>query len=1184
MTTDTQVKDFIERWAASSAHERGNCQPFFIELCALLDVEPPDPAAEKRPEYCFEKGVKIVHADGAETTGFVDFYKRGYFVIEAKQGSEAGDAKIGTARRGTEGWRKAMRAAFGQAHRYAHELPEGLPPFLITCDVGHVFEVWRGFSGHYGDYGARKTIPLADLAKPKTLEFFRLIFTEPSALDPSLKAARVTREVAGHLAELARELEPKHGPEATSAFLMRCIFTMFAEDVALIPEGIFTKATEDHWIPTPETFQDDVSRLWEAMDKGLPFGFGQKLLQFNGGLFASTEALPLTRAQLERLLEAARCDWADVEPTIFGTLVERALDPVDRERLGAHFTPREYIERLIRPAVMEPLREDWTVALGLVRQIMDKGDEEPPEKEKEEARKILREFHAKLCKVRILDPACGSGNFLYVTFSLMKALEWEVLRELIDLGETQVGMEMEQVSVNPSQFAGLEVNPRAREIADLVLWIGYLQWHRRARGDVQPVEPVLREYKNIVCTDAVLAWDDRTERLDDEGNPVTVWDMRTYKESPVTREMVPDETARAPVYDYTNACEAVWPEADFVVSNPPFVGNKMMRKALGDGYSEALRQTYKRVPGTADLVMFWWDKAARLARAGRLRRFGFITTNSITQTSNRKVMLPHLAAKKAPLAITWAIPDHPWVADGADVRISMTVGVRADRLRAKPTLGEVAFEGGRRSEGPRDRPIEVKYRGVQTIHPDLSGGANVAGARPLLANQGLSFMGMTLIGKGFRLSADEVRSLGYDSANLPTVIRPHMNARELTQKGTGAFVIDLFGLSAEEARDNYPTLYQRLLERVKPERDQNKDRIPREKWWIFGRPRPDLRDALDGLAQYITTPETSKHRFFVFAPSELCPDHALYAVALDDPFVLGVLSSRFQSEWSLAAGSWMGIGNDPRWRNARCFDPFPFPDATDDQKVRIRDIAERLDAHRKRVTGWWLDDVAEVPMAADARPHAGRTPTTAESLADQDSDARGIHLTAMYNALERLRQIARGEGPPLTDKERAFHDAALIGVLKSLHDDLDGAVADAYGWPADLDDEEILERLVALNAQRAAEEAAGYVRWLRPEFQAPDEVKAAEEQITLVEEVKPEVIEAIERVPWPKGAATQLAAVRDLLAANEGTWTVETVAGRFTYAHKATVQRHLETLEVLGLLVGYDEGEERRWTVKEMVQ
>ena len=1174
MPSDAQIKDFIERWAASSAHERGNCQPFFIELCALLDVEPPDPAAGKRPDYCFEKGVKIVHADGAETTGRIDFYKRGHFVIEAKQGSETGDVKVGTARRGTEGWRKAMRAAFGQAHRYAHELPEGLPPFLITCDVGHVFEVWRGFSGHYGGYGARKVIALADLAKPETQEFFRQVFTDPMSLDPALKAARVTREVAGHLAELARELEPEHGAEATSAFLMRCIFTMFAEDVALIPGEMFTGAVEEHWLPAPETFQDGVAHLWRAMDKGLPFGFSGKLLRFNGGLFASTEALPLTKAQLARLLEAARCDWADVEPTIFGTLVERALDPAERERLGAHFTPREYIERLIRPAVMEPLREDWTVALGLVRQIMDKGDEEPTGKEKEEARKILRDFHVKLCKVRILDPACGSGNFLYVTFSLMKALEWEVLRELIDLGETQVGMEIEQVSVNPSQFAGLEANPRAREIADLVLWIGYLQWHRRARGDVQPVEPVLREYKNIVCTDAVLTWDERTPRLDDAGTPISVWDQRTYKESPVTGELIPDDSSRVAVYEYTNAREAEWPEADFVVSNPPFLGKARLRRALGDSYSDALQAAYPQVPDNADLVMYWWWKAARLVVGGKLRRFGLITTSSITQAINRKVIA---AAAKKGTRILWAIPNHPWVEAGAAVRIAMTVGAMS-KGGSPAVLGAVQ-DGEIAGEEPDARAVKVAFRKVEEIRIDLSGGADVVSTFPLASNKGISSVGLVLFGKGFIVDDPEAALVE------PQMLHPLVNGRVLMHSVAPPRVIDSYPLEEEGLRSAAPHAYQWLLNRVKPARDVIRDPGSRKRWWRFGRDKLELRRALGSLSRYIATSEVARHRVFVFLDTHVLADHKLVAVASDDAFTLGVLSSRIHVTWALAAGGRLGVGNDPVYVRTKCFDPFPFPEATEEQKIRIRDIAERLDAHRKRVTGWWLDEPSAVPRSAEEHRTVGGVIVPPDRPTTKDSGTPRIHLTGVYNALERLRQIERDGGPPLTDKERTFHDAALIGVLKSLHDDLDAAVADAYGWPVDLDDEEILERLVALNAQRAAEEAAGRVRWLRPEFQAPDEVKAADEQITLVEEVKPEVIEAIERAPWPKGAAAQLAAVRDLLAANEGTWTVETVASRFTHAHRATVERHLVTLEVLGLLVGYDhEGEERRWTVGTMVQ
>ena len=355
---------------------------------------------------------------------------------------------------------------------------------------------------------------------------------------------------------------------------------------------------------------------------------------FNGGLFEDAKALPLTSDQLQLLIEAARADWRDVEPAIFGTLLVRALDPVERHKMGAHFTPRAYVERLVLPTVIEPLRAEWESAMAAALLLAEGG-------KRAEALAEVRAFQRRLASVRILDPACGSGNFLYVTLEHLKRLEGEVLEVLRKLGQEQALLELEGEIVRPEQFHGIEVNPWAAAIAELVLWIGYLQWHLRTRGDLHGLpEPILRNLHNIECRDAVLAWDAVEPLLDVDGRPVTRWDGRTTKTHPVTGEQVPDETARVPAYRYINPRPAAWPEADFIVGNPPFIGNKRMRAVLGDGYVEALRKTHPDVPATSDYVMYWWNHAAKLIKSQRAHRFGLVTTNSISQSFNRQVRRP----------------------------------------------------------------------------------------------------------------------------------------------------------------------------------------------------------------------------------------------------------------------------------------------------------------------------------------------------------------------------------------------------------------------------------------------------------------------------------------------------------------------------------------------------------------
>jgi len=1138
VTSSPYINGFIERWASSGAAERANYQIFLTELCDVLDVSRPKPtkADEDENAYVFEKAVTFHHGDGTTSTGRIDLYKRGSFVLEAKQGSEqhtqpqAGliprtrRTRRGTAVRGTQGWDEAMMAARGQAEQYARALPvsEGRPPFLIIVDVGHSIALYSEFSRTGGAYvpfpdSTSFRFSLRDLEREEIRELLRTVWDNPLALDPSTRSARITRDIAERLARLAKSLEASgHKPERVAAFLMRAIFTMFAEDVHLIPKASFNELLES-LRGQVSIFPDMVESVWRAMAEG---GFSptlrQKLLRFNGGLFESAEALPVTDEQLELLIEASRADWRDVEPAIFGTLLEQALDPIERHRLGAHYTPRAYVERLVMPTVIEPLREEWAAAQAAAVTLAKQGN-------LKDAVAEIRSFHERLCQTRVLDPACGTGNFLYVTLEHMKRLEGEVLTALADFGEQQNVL----LTIDPHQLLGIEVNPRAAAIADLVLWIGYLQWHFRTRGDALPQEPVLKKFHNIENRDAVLNYDGVEVVTDERGEPVTRWDGRTTKPHPVTGEFVPDETARVPVLRYTNPRRAEWQAADFIVGNPPFIGNSRMRDALGDGYVEALRRTYDNVPETSDYVMYWWERAAQLVREGGVRRFGLIATNSIRQAFNRRVIENHLSAEK-PLSLVFAVPDHPWgdTANGAAVRISMTVGQAGEH---EGNLAKVAREERGNEEG---LSVELAERAGK-IYADLTIGANVAGAQPLKANSKVSNTGMKLHGMGFIVTPQQAAQLGIGRVQgLEKYIHLYKTGRDLAQNPRELMVIDLFGLEIAEVRKRFPEVYQWVLERVKPERDQNNRALYRDRWWIFGEPRSDFRPALEGLQKFITTARTAKHRVFAFLPSNTLVESEVVTIALDDAYFLGVLSSRIHVAWALAAGSRLGVGNDPRYNTSRCFDTFPFPGTTHEQKQRIREIAESLDAHRKR----------------------------------QQAQHSRLTITEMYNVLASLRA-----GEPLNPRERVIHEQGLVSVLKGLHDDLDKAVCDAYGWAHDVSDDEILERLVALNHERAAEEARGLVRWLRPEYQHP--AGATQSALDMKdEETKQATPKAGAKQPFPSNLAEQARAVRNALVSYSGIVTPAQLAKTFQRGRADRIEELLQTLVLLGQARQVEEG------------
>ena len=1147
------LQAFIDRWKASRASERANFQLFIAELCDELGLPHPEPATDvtAHNDYVFERNVTFSEGDGQASTGRIDLYRRDGFVMEGKQGSDAAllteaeqlkgsrhKRKMGTARRGTRAWEQAMERAKNQALGYARSLPSdhGWPPFLVVVDVGYCFDLYADFARQGKAYtpfpdARRFRLLLDDLVQEDVRETLRLLWTDPQALDPARRSARVTRHLAERLALLAASLETAgHDAGAVAHFLMRCLFTMFAEDVGLLPARSFTGLLERYRHPDKvDLFPKAVRALWQTMDTGgFSPGLEAELPRFNGHLFREAEALPVSEAGLDLLIEAAQADWADVEPAIFGTLLERALDPRERHKLGAHFTPRAYVERLVIPTVVEPLRAEWTAtqAAALAREAG--GDDKGAAEE-------IRAFHRRLCSVRVLDPACGSGNFLYVALEHMKRLEGEVLNVLggytggqMLLGTAEAAHDMtEGRTVTPRQFLGLEINPRAAAIAEVVLWIGYLQWHLRTYGDTSSLsEPILRDYATIREQDAVLAYDERIPCLDADGKLVTHWDGQTTKRHPVTGEEVPDETAQVPVYDYTHPFAAEWPEAEFIVGNPPFIGTAKMREALGDGYTEALRRTYSEVPNSADFVMYWWHKAALAVREGEAERFGFIATNSLRQTFNRRVLENHMGGKP-PLSLVFAIPDHPWVDAGlgAAVRISMTVGQAGEQ---EGRLQRVTTEEKTDELGRNVRLDE--YDGK--IQPDLTVGADVSSAVPLKANKDISSTGVKLHGAGFIVKPDEAEALGLGRiGGLEDYIRPYRHGRDITQRPRGVWVIDLDGLQEKEVRDRFPEVYQWVYERVKPERDHNRERYRRENWWLFGRPNTKLRASLVGLPRYIATSETAKHRFFVFLDESIRPDNMLVNVAVDDAYFLGVLSSRIHVTWALAAGGRLGVGNDPRYNKTRCFETFPFPDASETQKEQIRTIAESLDTHRKR------------------------------QLDGHDK----LTITDMYNVLEKLRT-----GEQIKGKDKTIYDQGLVGVLKSLHDDLDAAVANAYGWPADLPDDAILERLVALNHERAVEEAQGFVRYLRPKYQNPEGSRQA--ALDVGAEPKQKAAGKAAREPWPETLPERIQAVQRALASEDRPADAEVIARRFVRAQKKQVQTLLETLETLGHIRQTDDG------------
>jgi type I restriction-modification system DNA methylase subunit len=1069
-----RLEDLLKKWLGTEGGaERANYQMFLTELTQALGLPTPDPKGAGLGDYQFEAPVKSLAALGRKGRGRIDLYKRDCFILEAKQSrmapGEASELELPDpppkpiydlfgAITGYEapGSRKLgrydtlMADARVQAERYALALPaeHRSPPFLIVADIGRSFELyfdWAGNGRGYGPFPDERSYRLPfealgtdDKVGPLKLtaaEVLRAIWTAPASIDPRLRAAEVTRDIAERLKRVAEQLEKderaRHpgaaeiamGIEQTSLFLMRMLFCMFAEDVGLLPKESFQTFLSDAKDRSDQFWRRGLEDLWSRMNDPVEanryWSYGDAIIRyFNGNLFSGARVYDLPAEFKKELLVAAKRDWRSVEPAIFGTLLEQVLTAKDRAKLGAHYTPRAYVERLVQATIMDVLAPEWDAVLAEARAKADAGDAEG-------AIADARAFHERLAEVRVLDPACGTGNFLYVAMEQLLRLEGEVRQFAASLGATLAPR------VEPNHFLGLELNPRAAVIAELVLWIGWLRY-RLANTPEAIGEPVLPPLSNINMGthggfDAVL--------------------VRTPTGEP----------------DVENPKRPEWPEADFIVGNPPFIGGKDIRARLNadhPGYAEALWRANPRVPASADFVMQWWDRAADLlTREGtHLKRFGLVTTNSITQLFSRRVIEQHL--KGDSLHLVLAVPDHPWTRvtkDAASVRIAMTV---AEAGAGEGRLVRIINERRLDTDAPELDEVET----AGSINSNLSVGVDVTKVVPLKANEGLASPGVKLHGDGFIVTPAEARALGLGTRpGLDAHIREYRNGRDLLQRPRGVMVIDLFGLNENQVMDRFPEVYQHVRRNVYDKRwnprankgsgawrgrEVNARGSYKTLWWIFGEPRRELRPALDGLSRYIATVESAARRIFEFVNGDVLPDNKIIVVPTDSAATFGVMCSSIHYHWWVANAGMLGSYVRPAvYVKSQAFDPFPFPDPS----PVVAEIAERLDQARRSA-------LAENPK---------------------------LTMTGLYNLVEEIRS-----GAELSPQREAEVVKARARIVAKLHDDLDQAVADAYGWGeewrrAALPPGEIVARLVKLNAERAAEEKAGKIRWLRPDYQIP---------------------------------------------------------------------------------------------------
>ncbi len=935
--------EFIAKWKGGG-DERRDAQPFFEDLCRLVGHPTPREADPEHAWFTYEYGAS--KTSGGE--GWADVWKRGHFGWEAK------------------GTQRSLAKAYEQLKMYADALQN--PPLLVVSDLKTI-EVHTNFTN------AVKRVyrfDIEQLADFETRQILDAVFHAPDRLKPGVTRAAVTAEAADKFTRLARVLRDRgHAPKDVAHFLNRLLFCMFAEDIGLLPGQLFTKLVERSKTE-PDLFEKRSRELFAAMHAGGDVAF-ENIDWFNGGLFEDERTLRLEADELKLLAEAATLDWSEIEPSIFGTLFERGLDPDKRSQLGAHYTDPETILKIVRPVVIEPWLRAWEAEKLALAELLAKAKKSVSKA----AQDRYNLFLERLRGFTVLDPACGSGNFLYLSLRALKDIEKRVLIEAEVLG---LGRQYPQIG--PRCVKGIELNAYAAELARVTIWIGEIQWMIQNGFGIKR-NPILQPLDQIENRDALLNAD---------------------------------------------GSEAAWPQADAVVGNPPFVGDKKMLRELGDDYVSTLRKAYAgRVPGGADLVCYWFEKANDAIRAGTLQRAGLVATNSIRGGRNREV-LKHIVDTTRILN-AWS--DEEWINEGAAVRVSL-----------------ICF-------GRDDAPVQLDGTIASAIRTDLTSEAlskvDVTQARSLRETSGIAFQGPVLVGP-FEVDAEVARSWlvlpnphGQSNAD---VLRPMVNGRDVTGRSREQWVVD-FSARRESEACQYEMPFDYVKRYVKPLRDVNRDESRRARWWLHGRLGTDLRQAMSRCARFIATARVAKHRLFVWQDKSTLPESRVYAIARDDDTSFGILHSRVHEVWSLATCSWHGDGEDggrPTYNAASCFETFPFPEgltpnipaaqyATDPRAQRIADAARKLDEARER----WLNPPEWTERVPEIVPGY---PDRILAKPGHEADLKKRTLTNLYNARPEW--------------------------LNLLHRDLDTAVAAAYGWAWPLTDDEILKRLFALNQERAA--------------------------------------------------------------------------------------------------------------------
>jgi SAM-dependent methyltransferase len=972
-------QDFADFAAKLKGDEKSEAQTFLFHLLEAFNHD-----ANTLPEGCtFEYRVRFP----GDRTKFADLVWPGRVLIEMKSRGEK------------------LSKHYQQTFDYWLNLVPHRPPYVVLCDFD---EFW------IYDFNTQLQEPLEKIKVSELpARHSALNFLYPRKITPIFgnNWVEVTREAAKDVANVFNSLVARReSRESARRFVLQCVVAMYSQKSGLLPEDLFTGLLDEcRKADDPKAASYDlIGNLFKQMNdpKSARGGRYAGVDYFNGGLFAKVEPLELQSSAIGLLFEAAKENWSKVQPVIFGTLFEGSLGKEERHALGAHFTYEADIQKIVRPTIVRP----WEERIAAAKNVS-------------ELLELLRQLRA----FRVLDPACGSGNFLFVAYRALRELEQNLLVKLFTQDKRQFEKVGTASGISPKQFFGLDVNDNAVETAKVTLMLA----------------------RRLAARSAHEFWDAHADML--PGGDTHA--LQFEKDLPL-------DNLDANIV-CADALFTPWPEVDAIIGNPPFQSKNKMQQEFGPAYVQKLRKAYPQIPGRADFCVYWFRRAHDHLKSGQ--RAGLVGTNTIRQNYSREGGLDHIVNDGG--TILEAVSSQPWSGEAA-VHVSIVNWIKGESKAAK-TLQLLT---GTDREGPWEKVT------VPQINSSLSFVTDVASAKRLQTNieSESCFQGQIPGHEAFILPRDEAEQLIKKNPNFSEVLFPHLIGDVmLTNIGSqpDRYIIDFHPRDVFEA-NKYEILFEHVKKLALPAREiaakaeekRNATLIGKrgnqhhanflKRWWLLSYPRPELMRKLKTIPRYVSCCLVTKRPIFEFVDSDIHPNVQLVVFPMADDYSFGILQSGIHWLWFTTKCS--TLTERFRYTSDTVFDTFAWP---------------------QFAMGSATVPVAESGVAPDSRP----TKISPAKMSDEQSFRRDAR--APQNAIEKIRAVAEAARALRNLRHEIMQDNgwSLRELYKSLetpgenrlrtaHEKLDAAVRAAYGMKPD---EDILAFLLKLNLELAGKESAG---------------------------------------------------------------------------------------------------------------